>query len=368
MSMQSAIERRYDIDWLRVIAIGLLLIYHVAIPFQSWGIMVGFITTKEPLPSLWLPMTMLNVWRIPLLFFVSGMGVYFAMQKRNWKQLISERFVRIFIPFLAGIFLFGPVHTYLWQKHFNFEESYSPNPGHLWFLGNIFAYVLCFTPLFYFLVNNERARDFVRKLFSGPWGLLLVAAAFAAEALSVDPRPFELYAMTWHGFLLGMIAFVFGFLFVLAGQDFWKGIQRIRWILLAVAITLFVTRFIDQPQFAPSYLIAIESVSWVMSVLAFGSKHLNRPSPLLAYLSNAAYPVYIVHMLVLDAASALLFPLAINGWIMYVLALLFTLAGCFAVYEICRRINWIRPLLGLKIGPCFGAGRSQSPIMTKAPQ
>ncbi len=30
----STTNRRYDIDWLRVIAIGLLLIYHVAIGFQ----------------------------------------------------------------------------------------------------------------------------------------------------------------------------------------------------------------------------------------------------------------------------------------------------------------------------------------------
>jgi len=31
-----ATNRRYDIDWLRVIAIGLLLIYHIAIGFHPW--------------------------------------------------------------------------------------------------------------------------------------------------------------------------------------------------------------------------------------------------------------------------------------------------------------------------------------------
>ena len=34
--MMTKEERRYDIDWLRVIAIGLLLIYHIAIAFQPW--------------------------------------------------------------------------------------------------------------------------------------------------------------------------------------------------------------------------------------------------------------------------------------------------------------------------------------------
>ena len=148
-------NRRYDIDWLRVIAIGLLLLYHVAIGFQVWGIMLGFITNGKPLESLWIPMTMLNVWRIPLLFFVSGMGVYFAIQNRNWKQLLKERAVRIFIPFVFGIFVIVPIHLYLWQLYYQRELNYYTNPAHLWFLGNIFAYVIILLPVFFYLKRNE---------------------------------------------------------------------------------------------------------------------------------------------------------------------------------------------------------------------
>src|SRR6185295_13430698 len=113
----SVTNRRYDIDWLRVIAIGLLLLYHVAIGFQSWGILLGFITNDKSWNALWLPMAMLNVWRIPLLFFVSGMGVYFAIQKRNWKQLLLERARRIFIPFVFGIFAIVPISIYFWERY-----------------------------------------------------------------------------------------------------------------------------------------------------------------------------------------------------------------------------------------------------------
>ena len=91
--------RRHDIDWLRVIAIGLLLIYHIAILFQPWAMFIGFIRSEELLEDLWKPMTLLNIWRIPLLFFVSGMGFYFAMRKRNWKQLLLERTKRILTSF-----------------------------------------------------------------------------------------------------------------------------------------------------------------------------------------------------------------------------------------------------------------------------
>src|SRR5688572_16004478 len=116
--------RRYDIDWLRVIAIGLLLIYHIAIGFQPWGIMIGFITNKESWPTLWLPMTMLNVWRIPFLFFVSGMGVYFAMQQRSWKELVQERFIRILIPYIFGAVVIFPLSMLLLQHYYNWEISY----------------------------------------------------------------------------------------------------------------------------------------------------------------------------------------------------------------------------------------------------
>ena len=147
--------RRYDIDWLRVIAIGLLLIYHVAIGFQSWGIMIAFITTEKPWAALWTPMAILNVWRIPLLFFVSGMGVYFAMQQRNWKQLITERTFRILIPFVFGMFAIVPLHLLLWQHYYKMELSYVYDPGHLWFLANIFIYVLLLLSLIHILRSRH---------------------------------------------------------------------------------------------------------------------------------------------------------------------------------------------------------------------
>ncbi len=85
----STIIRRYDIDWLRVITIGLLLIYHITIVFQPWGVFIGFIQSDTSLELLWTPMSMLNIWRIPLLFFVSGMGVCFAIKKKKLETTID---------------------------------------------------------------------------------------------------------------------------------------------------------------------------------------------------------------------------------------------------------------------------------------
>ncbi len=182
----SSTNRRYDIDWLRVIAIGLLLIYHIGIGFQPFGVLIGFIQSNKPLEALWVPMSMLNIWRIPLLFFVSGMGVCFAIRKRSWKQLLLERARRILLPFLFGMFAIVPLHVFLWQKYYNQEIAYTVHPIHLWFLANIFVYVLLLSPIFFYLKKKENGKFHrgLQKLFSKPWGLLVVVAAICTGSYS----------------------------------------------------------------------------------------------------------------------------------------------------------------------------------------
>jgi len=347
-------NRRYDIDWIRVIAIGLLMIYHVAIGFQPWGMMIAFITNEKSWESLWIPMTMLNVWRIPLLFFVSGMGVYFAVQNRNWKQLIAERTGRILLPFLFGMFCIVPLHLFIWQRYYHFSAGYSPSPGHLWFLGNIFIYVVLCSPVFFYLKKNDpdgyrdgKLVNGIAKLFSTPLGL--IPAVFVLEAVIVKPYPYEMYAMTWHGFFLGLLAFFFGFCFVLSGNGFWNMILKFRWMFISTAIILFMIRLMYFKMNTPVYLIVAESQCWIISVFAFGYKYLNRGSKVLTYLSQAAYPVYILHMLFLYLGSVWVFSFTLDVRIQFGLILLITLGGCFATYELIRRINWIRPLFGLKM-------------------
>lgn len=344
-------ERRYDIDWIRVIAIGLLLVYHVAIGFQPWGMMIGFITNDRPWTSLWLPMSLLNVWRIPLLFFVSGMGVYFALRRRSWAQLIWERAQRILLPFAFGMVAIVPIHVFLWQRYHAFEAGYVPGPGHLWFLGNLFCYVVILLPAFYYLKRCKVPlhSPWVARACRTPLVLLPAYALFVAEVLIVRPVPFELYAMTWHGFAIGLLAFSCGFLFVWFGLPFWQMLLRWRWLFVVVAGGLFILRLTHFQSMPPGYLTAIESNSWIFAVFAFGYCYLNRPSRALRYLSQAAYPVYIVHMVCLYLASMVIFPLSLPVALKFALVLLLTASGCFALYELLiNRIGILRILFGLR--------------------
>ena len=341
-------NRRYDMDWIRVIAIGLLLVYHVAIGFQPWGSMIAFITNSDPWPSLWLPMSMLNVWRIPLLFLVSGMGVNLALQNRNWKQLLAERSLRILLPLVFGALCIVPLHWLLWQRHHHLPSTYVADLGHLWFLGNIFVYTLLLLPLLVF-VKNKSSKWFgpLRKAPSAFVSVLVMVGAFAAEAVAFQPRPFELYAFTWHGFALGMVAFIFGYYFVLVGDSFWRWASTNRWWFVSAGMALFVLRTFVLETSTPIYLISVESAVWILSVLALGHRYLNRPNRALPYLREAAYPMYILHMFFLYLGAMLIFPLPIAAPAKFLLQLVFVLVGCFTSFEIIRRFRLLRLLFGL---------------------
>lgn len=344
-------ERRYDIDWLRVIAIGLLLIYHVAIGFQPWGVFIGFIQSDEPLEWIWAPMSMLNVWRIPLLFFISGMGVCFAMNRRGWKQLLLERTKRILVPFIFGVLVIVPVHIYLWQNYYSQDLVYNPAPAHLWFLGNIFIYVMVLAPLFYYLKNNKDS--FIAKklinAFSHPVGLIVIMLFFILESMVLAPEPYELYAMTLHGFVLGFLAFLFGFLLVFSGGKIWGNLKKLKWALLILASLFFALRLLIFQLEVPYFYYSVETCLWVFCVFGFGYTYLNKPGKTLRYLSDGAYPIYIVHMIAIYLGAILIFPLDIPEVAKFLLLVLFTVALSIGLYEIIRRIPFLRPLFGLKL-------------------
>lgn len=343
--------RRYDIDWLRVIAIWLLMFYHLAIAFQSYGVFIGFIQNEETMASLQMPIALLNIWRIPILFYISGMGVCFAMRKRDWKTLLKERARRILLPFVFGMLTIVPLHILLWQRYYSQDLAYLPSPGHLWFLGNIFVYVLVLSPLFFYLKRNAdgKVSQVIKKVFGSPLGIPIIMVVFVIEAVLVNPDIFELYALTPHGFFLGLLAFLFGYLTIFVGEKFWQQLLQLRWLLLIGTIALFMVRWMVFDLKAPNYLMVIESNFWIFTLFAFGYKYLNIPGKYVTYLSTASYPVYILHMFFQYLGSAIFFPMALATPLKFLIVLIFTVAGCYITYEfVIKRIFFLRPLFGLR--------------------
>ncbi|MEL6842028.1 MAG: acyltransferase family protein, partial [Bacteroidota bacterium] len=330
-----------------------LILYHISIGFRPWGTLIFFIRHETALDVLDYFMSILGIWRIPLLFFVSGMGVCFAMRKRNWLELLKERAQRILLPFVFGSLAIVPLHVWLWQDYYHQDQVYFPNPGHLWFLGNILIYVLMLTPLFVYLKKypQKAVGRAIKSFMSHPLGWAALIGMFVLEAVLLNPELFTLYAFSAHGFCLGLLAFLSGYLMVYAGLPFWERLASWKWILFAAASSLFLLRLFYFELVGPNPLLAVESNLWVLTVLGLGYHYLNRSHPALPYLSEAAYPVYILHMLFLYLASYFLFPTDIPAWGAFILVLVITVGGCYAAFELIRRVKWLRPLFGLKTKP-----------------
>ena len=239
---------------------------------------------------------------------------------------------------------------FVFQKHYNMPLGYFPHQGHLWFLLNIFIYVLLLTPIFRFLkkTGSGKFSKAWSSLMGHPLGPISISIFFVIEALIVKPQLYALYAQTWHGFFLGLLAFGFGFLFVYSGRSFWNTVQKWYWLYLSVATVLYSIRFFAYSTEAPGYLAAIESNCWIFALFGLGHRYLNHPSGILSYLSKAVYPVYIIHMFVLYLGALLILPLEIPVIIKFLAITCFTFLVCFLIYEFAlRRIAFLRPLFGL---------------------
>lgn len=344
--------RRHDVDWLRTIAIGFLIVFHIVLSFQSWASSAGLPQNDELLPELVPFVSMLAVWRIPLLFLISGMGVRFAMERRGWKELLKERSIRILLPFLFGTYVLGTLSSVFFPR-LGWEGEFVPTFGHLWFLLNIFLYVVWLLSLMVFL--KERPDNaflrFLSKLFRRRWGLLVCTVPLIVEATLVNPEYFSVYVDNVHGWVLGLICFFLGFLFISIQTDFWPAVAEARWISLTVAGLLYLFRlFVLGLEGEVSGITALESMCWMYAIIGFGSLYLNKPSRGLSYLNKAVYPVYIVHLPVQLIIAYYLLPVSAPPYAKLMVLIVGTFGVSLLIYEVVlKRLRWIRPLFGIKL-------------------
>jgi hypothetical protein len=205
--------------------------------------------------------------------------------------------------------------------------------------------------LFFLLLRHQAGRfnHWLARLYAYPLGLTLIVIPFIMETLILKPASYETYAMTWHGFVLGLLAFFFGFTFIQNGEAFWNTVKKWGWFYLGAALAMFLVRWQVFDLKPPLWYTPVESTLWILSLFGLGYRYLNRPSRSLTYLSQGAYPIYIIHMVVLYLGSFLIFPMGIGTGMEFILLILFTGMVCFLFYEfLIRRIGILRPLFGLK--------------------
>lgn len=93
--MTSLSERRYDLDWLRVLGVLLLIPFHVALIFVLQPYTIMYIRDTVNSPALSITTGFIHMWHMPMLFMISGAATYFALGFRTAGEYIRERFLRL---------------------------------------------------------------------------------------------------------------------------------------------------------------------------------------------------------------------------------------------------------------------------------
>ena len=298
-------------------------------------------------------MMIFNIWRIPILFMISGMGAYFALRNKNWKEFLKERSIRILFPYIFGFFFICPITIYVASIFYGKQIGYYPNPGHLWFLGNIYSYVLLLLPLMLYCIKNPD--NFIFKIFrtllKHRLGIFSLGFIIGSEGVLFSPPDYADYFMNIHGFMLGIICFFLGFILVSMKHDFWHIIKNTRSIALFLASVFCIIRlyFVMTKNYeGPKFIIGFESMCWMLAVFGYGSFYLNHQSKALTYFKDAVYPVYILHMPLQALLSYLIIPINIPSLLKLIFLIIGILLCSIFLYEIIKKMNWVRPIFGLK--------------------
>jgi len=375
-------ERRYDLDWVRVGAFLLLILYHIGMYYVTWDWHVKSPHASSAIEPL---MLLTSPWRLSLLFLVSGVATAYLLERQNVRGFLGRRSVRLLVPLVFGMLVIVPPQSYLEvvekvQYAGNYGEFLGlyltayhgfcrdgdclimPTWNHLWFV----AYLWVYTLLLYVAVRAApgvvpRLRASLERRFVGLavlWGPIVYLVA-ARWLLAVRfPSTHEL-VNDWYNHAVYAPVFLLGF--ALAGARApWEAIERLRWYALGFAVLgwvfLCVWHGLDNLDALPSSMMLRRGWQFVFSaqiwlaivaVLGFARRHLNRDNAARRYLTTAVFPVYILHQTVIVVAAHALQPVRLHPLLEGLLLVLITTALCFMGYEVVRRITVLRPLFGL---------------------
>ena len=357
---------RYDfLDWLRVIAILVLVFFHTGMLFVGWG---WHITNDEVIPGLVWPMDLSHRLRMPLLFVIAGAGMWFALQRRNGKSFVGERTVRLLVPAVIGMFLIVPPQVFIeriahGEWHGGYLDFYvhrvlqfQPYPAgnfswhHLWFIIYLYVYVLLLLPL---MLWWRQAKPVLKP---GAWIVLLALPLGINEAVlkPIFPETHNL-VHDWYVFIHYLLFTVYGFLLA-SSPSTWDWLAKVRRPMLAIALTiiigllwLFAAGIIQHDSPMDSILANAFTWTWIMVFLGFGRQYLSFSNRLLAWARDASYPIYILHQTVIIVIAYFVIRQPWAAWTKYWVVLGATLLVCLLAYEyLLRRVAFLRLAFGIR--------------------
>ncbi len=396
-------QRRHDIDALRVIAFSLLILYHSAMVYVAdWDFHI-----KSTYQAEWLqyPMIALNRWRMSLLFMISGIALGLAgIEGRRWR-FAGSRSLRLLLPLAFGMLVVVPPQTFfqiiaqygytgslahfypLYLTHGLCRAGQcmlTPTWNHLWYLAYLLPYTLLLlaaVPLLRWV--RERLGNAEPTRLSAVLLLVLPILWLLGVRLWLAPHFLETHALfdDWTVHAESLPLFLLGYVLA-ARTGFWNWARRLRWRTLGVAMVAIGVelglRWLGHhppagpmPEWAPHVpwytieRIARVTYTWMalLAIFGWGRALLDRPFRWLPYASEAVFSWYILHQTLIVALAYGLMPMKLGATTEASLVVAGTVAGCLLLHEyLVRRIGWLRPLFGLKRKPSPPRNRQVEPI------
>ncbi len=370
-------ERRYDIDWLRVLAMFSVFLFHCARYFDHEGWHV-----KNPQLGLGFSVFVgiLVQWIMPIFFVLSGMSSRFALNFRSGGQYLGERFKRLFIPLVFGIFILIPPQVYIerftndqfagslfqfYPRYFDGWYGFSGNFAwmglHLWFLLILFLFSLLTLPLLLAFKREGANRQLKRlsSFFEMSGVILLLAIPLALMEFLFHPDGLGQRNFGGWNVFVYLVFFLFGYLLA-SDERYKRSLEKQRVIFLALAaITTLVGFYLRRSGAYPSFgsldyfwlslLRTFNSWVWILAILGLGSRHLTFRNRLLKYANVAVLPFYILHQSVIvvfgfffiDWSAALMLKYLVLSTVSFITIML--------IYELLvKRFGPLRFLFGMK--------------------
>jgi len=385
--------RRYDIDWLRTLAFILLIFYHIGQFYVSdWGWHVKSAYLSDFLKNI---MLLVNQWRMPLIFLISGVALSLIDGKITSTQLVKIRFTRVVLPLLFGVLLIVPPQVYyeLVQtegysaNYFEFLSLYLDTSttryadhqlltsrtgfslglltyNHLWYLLYLFTYTLVYIAIRPLLINinwQQISKEIKpATILVIPFTLVLF---YDLTLLKYFPEDTFVLIGDWYNHALYFTVFMLGYALA-KSPNIWQTLINHRkvWLTLAlISYSLVIIRFnrawgfdvdYNEASMVTQFLINViwsgNKVFWLLSILGFAGAYLNNKHPLLTYMNDAVLPWYILHQTVIIVFAMWLAEFELGPFFEPILLIIFTFIGCAVGYEVIKRFVLTRFIFGLK--------------------
>jgi glucan biosynthesis protein C len=372
--------RLHYLDWLRVLAILGVFLYHAVHPFDQsdWTI-----KNAELSITVTVFLGLLFPWGMPFFFLISGAGSWFALRRRTAGQFATERFQRLLIPYFVGCILLSPIMLYFQWRHLDLRgvwhgpfwqyvllhrAGFSPRwfgevGYHLWFLGFLFCFSLLGLPLFLWLKGKSGQAVLTRLagLCSRRGGILLFIIPLLLVRLGL--KPFFPQEQDWADFFYLMSFFVLGFV-LYAHEGFTRVIRR-DWAILLIMVIVSTAAWAwlaladesldlwTSPRTLQDFVlwtvITINGWCWTTFVLYIGMRHLDFGNKWLRYGQEAVLPFFLLHQPVIVAIAFYVVQWDAGIPVKLLTVVLGSFVASLAIYELAiRRTGPVRILFGMK--------------------